>query len=212
MDPAVHQKQGLFNPLQGGEQRAGSERDHAISMLYSKATFYRKIRRGLEVGGMKCEARNSRTWWRAGSAARPDRPPASAILSSGIRTLRLSCLRPSRFRTISSFDLVGAWLSLVEHLVRDQGVGGSNPLAPTNTNQNAWPIQARFWLEWGTEQFSPLCNEGRVEFQSGRRENAKKQRETWSTNSPTQAKTGLEWATRQIKSVGHECPTHTALS
>ena len=30
------------------------------------------------------------------------------------------------------FDLVGAWLSLVEHLVRDQGVGGSNPLAPTN--------------------------------------------------------------------------------
>src|SRR5438105_1008479 len=27
--------------------------------------------------------------------------------------------------------VVGAWLSLVEHLVRDQGVGGSNPLAPT---------------------------------------------------------------------------------
>ena len=25
---------------------------------------------------------------------------------------------------------IGAWLSLVEHLVRDQGVGGSNPLAP----------------------------------------------------------------------------------
>src|SRR5580698_9496887 len=29
---------------------------------------------------------------------------------------------------------VGEWLSLVEHLVRDQGVGGSNPLSPTNTN------------------------------------------------------------------------------
>jgi hypothetical protein len=29
-------------------------------------------------------------------------------------------------------EFVGAWLSLVEHLVRDQGVGGSNPLAPTN--------------------------------------------------------------------------------
>ena len=27
--------------------------------------------------------------------------------------------------------LVGAWLSLVEHSVRDRGVGGSNPLAPT---------------------------------------------------------------------------------
>ena len=29
------------------------------------------------------------------------------------------------------FDYVGEWLSLVEHLVRDQGVGGSNPLSPT---------------------------------------------------------------------------------
>ncbi len=27
---------------------------------------------------------------------------------------------------------VGAWLRLVEHRVRDAGVGGSNPLAPTN--------------------------------------------------------------------------------
>ncbi len=29
---------------------------------------------------------------------------------------------------------VGEWLSLVEHLVRDQGVGGSNPLSPTNSS------------------------------------------------------------------------------
>jgi hypothetical protein len=28
--------------------------------------------------------------------------------------------------------LFGAWLSLVERLVRDQEAGGSNPLAPTN--------------------------------------------------------------------------------
>ena len=28
--------------------------------------------------------------------------------------------------------MFGEWLSLVEHLVRDQGVGGSNPLSPTN--------------------------------------------------------------------------------
>ena len=33
-----------------------------------------------------------------------------------------ACLRPA---------YVGEWLSLVEHLVRDQGVGGSNPLSPT---------------------------------------------------------------------------------
>ena len=30
---------------------------------------------------------------------------------------------------------VGAWLSLVEHSVRDRGVGGSNPLAPTNSQK-----------------------------------------------------------------------------
>ena len=29
-----------------------------------------------------------------------------------------------------SIPTVGEWLSLVEHLVRDQGVGGSNPLSP----------------------------------------------------------------------------------
>src|ERR1700736_1242737 len=33
---------------------------------------------------------------------------------------------------VSHQQAFGAWLSLVEHLVRDQGVGGSNPLSPTN--------------------------------------------------------------------------------
>ena len=33
-------------------------------------------------------------------------------------------------------EFVGEWLSLVEHLVRDQGVGGSNPLSPTNLFNN----------------------------------------------------------------------------
>jgi hypothetical protein len=31
----------------------------------------------------------------------------------------------------SSYYRVGTWLSLVEHSVRDAGVGGSNPLVPT---------------------------------------------------------------------------------
>ena len=38
---------------------------------------------------------------------------------------------------------VGEWLSLVEHLVRDQGVGGSNPLSPTNSFQ---AYRLRFWF------------------------------------------------------------------
>jgi hypothetical protein len=28
---------------------------------------------------------------------------------------------------------IGVWLSLVEHLVRDEGVAGSNPATPTST-------------------------------------------------------------------------------
>ncbi len=36
---------------------------------------------------------------------------------------------------VHSFLIVGAWLSLVERLVRDREVGGSNPLAPTNNIQ-----------------------------------------------------------------------------
>ena len=34
----------------------------------------------------------------------------------------------------------GEWLSLVEHLVRDQGVGGSNPLSPTNKRKEILAI------------------------------------------------------------------------
>ena len=33
---------------------------------------------------------------------------------------------------------VGAWLSLVEHSVRDAEVGGSNPLAPTKPEKAWW--------------------------------------------------------------------------
>src|SRR5439155_16095055 len=47
---------------------------------------------------------------------------------------------------------VGAWLSLVEHSVRDRGVGGSNPLAPTISYRNS-PNSAsrvtRFFI-WAT--------------------------------------------------------------
>ncbi len=35
-------------------------------------------------------------------------------------------------QVLRALGQVGEWLSLVEHLVRDQGVGGSNPLSPTN--------------------------------------------------------------------------------
>ncbi len=56
------------------------------------------------------------------------------------------------------FHHVGEWLSLVEHLVRDQGVGGSNPLSPTNlslTHSTAYaafaePVLRAFFGTFGT--------------------------------------------------------------
>ena len=38
---------------------------------------------------------------------------------------------PALLVPLAQSEFVGEWLSLVEHLVRDQGVGGSNPLSPT---------------------------------------------------------------------------------
>ena len=47
-------------------------------------------------------------------------------------------------RVMSFFYSVGAWRSLVAHFAGGEGVGGSNPLAPTNKNNdlaaNCWVI------------------------------------------------------------------------
>jgi hypothetical protein len=53
----------------------------------------------------------------------------------------------SRMKRLTS---VGEWLSLVEHLVRDQGVGGSNPLSPTNLCR---PTRTHLWQS----HLLPLC-------------------------------------------------------
>ena len=46
--------------------------------------------------------------------------------------------------------IFGAWRSLVAHLFWEQGVGGSNPLAPTNlvieTERQATMINSPFFL------------------------------------------------------------------
>lgn len=41
---------------------------------------------------------------------------------------------PSRYKKLSLF---GVWRSLVAHVVRDDGVGGSNPLTPTRFSPQA---------------------------------------------------------------------------
>ncbi len=44
--------------------------------------------------------------------------------------------------------IVGAWRSLVAHLLWEQGVGGSNPLAPTNNFKQARKAQELMGLSW----------------------------------------------------------------
>ena len=57
---------------------------------------------------------------------------------------------------VAARSAVGEWLSLVEHLVRDQGVGGSNPLSPTNFPPAEIPFE------------TPLKNTTKVAFPSER--------------------------------------------
>ena len=56
---------------------------------------------------------------------------------------------------------VGEWLSLVEHLVRDQGVGGSNPLSPTNSKGLIGTHVGRNWAQFREceAQPHPLCRD-----------------------------------------------------
>ncbi len=51
----------------------------------------------------------------------------------------------------------GEWLSLVEHLVRDQGVGGSNPLSPTIFEQSCLPNFTSIPAEPAFPQATQLC-------------------------------------------------------
>jgi hypothetical protein len=56
--------------------------------------------------------------------------------------------------------MFGEWLSLVEHLVRDQGVGGSNPLSPTKAFRisGVVPVYPIFRLIFlGYRDYSFIC-------------------------------------------------------
>src|SRR5438552_5104694 len=86
----------------------------------------------------------------------------------------LGCPAPRAARGPSSDRRVGAWLSLVEHLVRDQGVGGSNPLSPTilfpseSENYNTCPNKPNHSSPFGSiehlldilHRFARFCRNG----------------------------------------------------
>src|ERR1700677_3692341 len=60
-------------------------------------------------------------------------PGRDLLIHSEVVRGRLGGAQPGTFQPVNilSNRKFGEWLSLVEHLVRDQGVGGSNPLSPT---------------------------------------------------------------------------------
>ena len=69
-----------------------------------------------------------------------ERVPRQAGFCYTCRSVIEGLNAPGRARSIRSQPMFGEWLSLVEHLVRDQGVGGSNPLSPTNKINNLQPF------------------------------------------------------------------------
>src|SRR5208337_3878946 len=83
-------------------------------------------------------------------------PASSAARASKSPNCRmLYCLSSGRHVVPMVTEIqssVGEWLSLVEHLVRDQGVGGSNPLSPTNLSLALSVVYAAFC----SSVFSPI--------------------------------------------------------
>jgi DNA-binding transcriptional LysR family regulator len=66
-------------------------------------------------------------------------------------------LTPGRLCVTPARPFVGEWLSLVEHLVRDQGVAGSNPVSPTNLRPGfPWTSEVRP----GTDSYLAACIAG----------------------------------------------------
>ncbi|BAM91444.1 hypothetical protein S58_54660 [Bradyrhizobium oligotrophicum S58] len=62
----------------------------------------------------------------------------------------LVCLAETDTQRYKPASLVGAWLSPVEHCVRDAGVAGSNPAAPTilRVTSHAFPDFTSCLLRW----------------------------------------------------------------
>ena len=73
---------------------------------------------------------------------RPNRPQITQIGADSGPLLFACSARQTDYSppVLSPKDKTGAWLSLVERLVRDQEVAGSNPVAPTILMVNKTPI------------------------------------------------------------------------
>src|SRR5438132_665341 len=116
-----------------------------LGVQRTERSFYRKS----SISLLKHRGRNQ--------SAEPERRTSTSHvgLSNANVIITTECVVTARFSTVCrgcsflSSD-VGEWLSLVEHLVRDQGVGGSNPLSPTNPFNNL-----QFWFPAGAPKGAP---------------------------------------------------------
>jgi hypothetical protein len=74
-------------------------------------------------------------WDRTAAVRGPRRPQGTARWSPGTRPAIIR-------RLCTTSTSVGAWRSLVARIVRDDEVGGSNPLAPTKTRSSGMSVSA----------------------------------------------------------------------
>jgi hypothetical protein len=83
-------------------------------------------------------------WASSPAPSRPPRPPQLCYTYKSASGALRGTYQAPWFSEAHPQQEFGEWLSLVEHLVRDQGVGGSNPLSPTifriNKLQNFSPV------------------------------------------------------------------------
>ena len=112
----------LVNEAEGRHSHGGSQKLHILKIISGQIISGHPI--GRHPGRLVSKSWTGRELDRG---SEPNRATAECYTVS----VRVAALLPWRPRIICHL-LVGEWLSLVEHLVRDQGVGGSNPLSPTN--------------------------------------------------------------------------------
>src|ERR1700733_14342680 len=133
----IHQKQRLIHSLERCVKTICGKGDHLLKRLScgfgADGTKYQN-QSTIQITSVIRHFRGQQ--WVFNSGAVISRYTEGNSRNMEYRMLIADILRPVRQRELSSTahtqEFVGEWLSLVEHLVRDQGVGGSNPLSPTN--------------------------------------------------------------------------------
>ncbi len=154
-------------PKPPGRSKRGSRARDRVRPGASNRGEHSKEHWPLEGGDLRGAASRLDRWRRCRGLGRPF-APASPISPTSLRSLRplrsLSGLsgrpRPARLAAATQLLLLplqivsgGAWRSLVAHLLWEQTVAGSNPVAPT-TSASRPQLTSRSSIATGTEEES----------------------------------------------------------